>query len=112
MLPGRGGTFFRCREQRVDAANIDGNSPQEDVHVWQLPSPVGLQPYGLRFISFFDWIEVGRRDLRLLKVEIERMDQRSEFVGRQALIELAECTVWVESKPELDAPGSRSSAAN
>jgi hypothetical protein len=100
--PGEAERFSVVANSELTPLMIDRNLPGDGVHVWELPKPVGPQAYSLRFIAFFDWVEVEHRDLRLLKVEIERMDERPELVGRHALIEFTDCTVWVEGEPEVD----------
>jgi hypothetical protein len=96
LCPGEAEHFSVVADTKLTPLMIDQNLPGNGVHIWELPKPIGSQPYALRFIAFFDWFELEQRDLRLLKVEIERMDERPELVGRHALIELSHCTVWVE----------------
>jgi hypothetical protein len=81
---------------------IDQNLPEDSGHIWERPAAIGSLPYALKFIAFFDWFEIEHRDFRLLRVQIERMDEKPEFVGRHALIELSECRIWLEGESDVE----------
>lgn len=93
--PGNAATFV----VEVTGTNVellvDGNLPSEPGRLWGKPALVLTPGIGqLRFVNFFDWYQIGVRDLRLIEVEIERLDERPELVGRHALIELDQVSIW------------------
>lgn len=51
----------------------------------------------MRLISFFDWDEIGFRDMRYLRVRIVASPDK-ELIGRDALIEADSCNVTFKQK--------------
>jgi len=76
---------------------VDEHAPDEPGRIWGNPVVrLGSESsYKLKFVAFFDWYQLDPRDFRLLKVSIEQLDGKPELVGRHALIELAQCSVWL-----------------
>src|SRR5438477_2403022 len=73
---------------------VDRNLPDLPGHVWGDPVlRLESKSYQLRFVAFFDWQQLAPRDFSLLKVLIERMDERPDLVGHHALIELSKCSI-------------------
>lgn len=76
---------------------VNKNPPGQPLQVWGDPVvSLGSDPYRLRFVAFFDWYQLAPRDFRLLEVVIEQLDGRPDLVGRHALIELRECSIWFD----------------
>ena len=89
---------------------VDGHLPNEPGRLWGRPMiDIGSQPYKLKFIAFFDWYQLAPRDFSFLKVLVERLDDRSDLVGRHALVEMAQCSIWYED--ESDQQGDDSSVS-
>ena len=97
--PGKAITFWVTANVPDVELLVDKNRPDEPGRLWGNPIiHLSSKSYQLKFISFFDWYQLDPRDFRLLEVSIERMDDRPELVGRHALIELANCTIWRTSE--------------
>jgi len=93
---------------KVTAGNaeflVNKNPPGDPARIWGSPT-LKLNPdrQELRFMSFFDWDQRAPREMRLLEVRIERMDDHPELVGRHGLIELDKCSI---SLVECESPMS------
>jgi hypothetical protein len=78
---------------------IDRNLPNAPGHLWEVSKvPLSSGAYQFTFIEFFDWIQLGQRDFRYLKVLINHMVDRPDSVGHHALLEMSDCNIWLESK--------------
>lgn len=89
-----------------------GKSPDEVHHIWKemiVEFPPGS--FELKFMGFFDWDVVAHREYRFLEVRIERLDQRSDVVGRHALIEVDRCCIWLAEAESQDEPARIDSVA-
>jgi hypothetical protein len=75
---------------------VDKHSPEEPGRIWGHPI-LTLLPgrQELRFIAFFDWDQRAPREMRFLEVVIEHIDERPDLVGRHALIEFDQCSIWL-----------------
>jgi hypothetical protein len=74
---------------------IERNPAERPSTVWKNADLV-LNPnkYRFRFVSFFDWTQLAIRDFKYLRVKVDRMDDRIEYVNREALIEIADCEIF------------------
>jgi hypothetical protein len=45
--------------------------------------------------AFLQYREAMPRDFRRLQVLIERLDERTDLVGRLALVEFEKCSIWL-----------------
>lgn len=85
---------------------VDKNRPEDPGHLWGHPV-VHLsserQFHRLKFVRFFDWDLLGSRDFRFLEVLIGRLDERPDLVGHHALVEVADCLIWLVHNENPDA---------
>lgn len=107
--PGEIANFRVSANQSNVRLQVDKNRPGDSSHVWGDPIVfINSQPeaYQLKFLRFFDWNELGLRDFRFLEVIIQRLNDRTDLVGRQALVEVADCSIWPvhNEKPEAGSP--------
>jgi hypothetical protein len=74
---------------------VDRNLPHEPAHIWGGPEIKVVPESGvsLRFLRFFDWNELARRDFRFIEVLIEQFQTRPDLVGHRALAEVGDCSV-------------------
>jgi hypothetical protein len=96
--------------QPADASSetiLIGKSQADVHHIWT-EVIVNFSPgtYQLRFMGFFDWDVAAHREYRFLRVFIERLDQRSDFMGRHALIEVNRCSIWLSEEDEPEPVGA------
>jgi hypothetical protein len=94
--PGEIADFRVKAHKREVELLVERNRPDDPGHIWGDPtvrmSPEA-SPYRLRFVRFFDWDQLGMRDLRFLEVLIESMDDRPDLIGRHAIIEFECCSI-------------------
>lgn len=107
--PGEIANFRVSANQSNVRLQVDKNRPGDSSHVWGDPIVfINSQPeaYQLKFLRFFDWNELGLRDFRFLEVIIQRLNDRTDLVGRQALVKVADCSIWPvhNEKPEAGSP--------
>jgi hypothetical protein len=72
---------------------VDSNLPDHPAHIF---GGVVVDPksgVSLRFLRFFDWNELARRDFRFVEVLIEQLQARPDLVGHLALVEVADCSI-------------------
>ncbi len=63
---------------------------------WDHPiQQINSEETDIRLISFFDWDEIGFRDMRYLRVRIVASPNK-ELIGRDALIEADSCNIRFE----------------
>lgn len=74
---------------------VDRNLPHEPPHIWGAPEiKVGPESgVSLRFLKFFDWDELARRDFRFMEVLIEQLQARPDLVGHHALVEVSDSSI-------------------
>lgn len=73
---------------------------------WDHPvSSVPSSSVDLRLISLFDWDTLGYRDFRYLRVRLCQADN-ADLVGRDALIDFADCDIFFRSDEETQQAGS------
>ena len=70
--------------------------PEEHDGRWQAVS-YALVPdsYEFLFMDYFDWDQLAPKDCRYIRALIVRLDSHPDLVGRQALIEATECSVFL-----------------
>lgn len=81
---------------------VDQNLPGSAEHRWgeptiHLPSSSSVSDScacDLRFLRFFDWVQMGPLEFQYLEVRIERSHEYPALVGRHALIEFTESAIW------------------
>jgi len=84
-------------EYRVNGKNTELvamiNRSIPAVGYWDHPiQNVKSEETDLRLISFFDWDEIGFRNMRYLRVRILASSNK-ELIGRDALVEADSCTI-------------------
>ena len=81
-----------------DGVPIRIENPRKDDrnHYWDHPTNRVRPDQGqLKFISYFDWWDLGMRDNQYYKVEILRFPEHPELEGRHALVEVGHAVVVV-----------------
>lgn len=95
--PGMSGDFMVHIAVTEASLAVNARLQSEPVTIYGRPTlPVRPGEAELRFISFFDWDEMGPRQFSFLEVRIERLDSHPDLVGRHAIIDMDACSIWLE----------------
>jgi hypothetical protein len=72
---------------------VDSNLPDHPAHIFGRVKVDPESGVSLRFLKFFDWDELARRDFRFMEVLIEQLQTRPDLAGHHALVEAGDCSI-------------------
>jgi hypothetical protein len=98
-------TPFIVKPAPATAIMVDKNLPCDPGRLWGNPTVV-LEEGGheLHFVGFFDWDQLGIKDMPLAEVSIAKLDARPDLIGHHGLIEVAGAHFMCAAPPVPD-PG-------